>query len=95
MKPHAKKPSAYLKVMGLLALTILLSSSAWAQLRIVGAISGTVLDPNGSVIANARVVLKDTQTGVTKETTSTNGGTFLFPDLAVGSYEVTVTAAGI
>jgi Carboxypeptidase regulatory-like domain len=94
MKPQAKKPSAYLKVAGLLALTILFSSSAWAQLRIVGAVSGTVIDPNGAVIANAKVILKDTQTGVTKEAASTSGGTFLFPDLAVGSYEVTVSAAG-
>lgn len=94
MKPQAKKPSAYLKVMGLTALTLLFSSSAWAQLRIVGAISGTVLDPNGAVIADAKVILKDSKTGVMKETTSTSGGTFLFPDLATGLYEVTVTAAG-
>jgi hypothetical protein len=94
MKPHVKNPSVYLKIMGLLTLTILLSSSAWAQLRIVGAVSGTVLDPNGSVIANAKVVLKDAQTGLTKEAAATNSGTFLFPDLAIGSYEVTVTAPG-
>src|SRR5262245_38693455 len=94
MKPLVKKRSAYLNLIGLMALTILLSSSAWAQLRIVGAISGTVVDPNGSVIANAKVVLKDTQTGIMKETASTGGGTFLFPDLAVGSYEITVTAPG-
>lgn len=94
MKPHAKKSGAYLKVTGLLALTILLSSGAHAQLRIVGAVSGTVLDPTGAVVANAKVTLKDAQTGIAKETASTNGGTFLFPDLAVGSYEVTVSAPG-
>src|SRR5262245_66482347 len=94
MTPHAKKPSAYLKITGLLALTMLLTSSAWAQLRIVGAISGTVLDPTGAVIADAKVSLKDTKTGVTKEASSTHGGTFLFPDLATGLYEVTVTAQG-
>jgi Carboxypeptidase regulatory-like domain len=94
MKPHAKKPSVYLKVTGLLALTILLSSGAWAQLRIVGAVSGTVSDPTGAVVAGAKITLKDAQTGITKEAASTNGGTFLFPDLAVGSYVVTVSAAG-
>lgn len=80
--------------MGLLALTLLFSSSAWAQLRIVGAISGTVQDQTGAVIQNARVTLKDSKTGITKEATSTDLGTFLFPDLASGSYEVTVTAPG-
>jgi hypothetical protein len=94
MKPHAKKPSANLKIMGLLALTILLAPGALAQLRIVGAVSGTILDPTGAVVANAKVTLKDAQTGITKEAAATNGGTFLFPDLAVGSYVVTVTAPG-
>ena len=94
MKPHAKKPSVYLKVTGLLALTILFSSGAWAQLRIVGAVSGTVSDPTGAVVAGAKITLKDAQTGISKEAASTNGGTFLFPDLAVGSYVVTVSAAG-
>src|SRR5262245_43203578 len=94
MTPHAKKPSAYLKITGLLALTMLLSPSAWAQLRIVGAISGTILDPTGAVIADAKVTMKDTKTGVAKEASSTHGGTFLFPDLATGLYEVTVTAQG-
>jgi hypothetical protein len=94
MNPHAKKPSAYLKAAGLLALTILLTPTAWAQLRIVGAVSGTVTDPTGAVIAHAKVTLKDVQTGIAKETATTSNGTFLFPDLAIGSYAVTVTASG-
>src|SRR5262245_19440513 len=94
MNPCAKKPCAYLKVTGLLAVMMLLAPGALAQLRIVGAVSGTVTDPTGAVVASAKVSLKDTQTGVTKEAVSTDGGTFLFPDLAVGSYAVTVTASG-
>src|SRR5262245_8537493 len=75
--------------------TISLSwQSTFAQLRIVGSISGTVQDPNGAVVPNARVVLKDQQTGLTRESTTTDGGTFLFPDLAAGTYSVTVTIAG-
>jgi hypothetical protein len=68
--------------------------SVSAQLRIVGAISGTVQDQTGAVIPNAKVVLKDSKTGITKELISSDKGTFLFPDLASGEYEVTVTAAG-
>jgi hypothetical protein len=68
--------------------------SVFAQLRIVGAVSGTVQDQNGAVIPNTKVVLKDTKTGITKETISSDRGTFLFPDLASGLYEVTVSAAG-
>ena len=94
---HAKKPGAYrafVKTIGLLAAVICCSTLARAQLRIVGAVSGTIQDPTGAVIAKASVVLKDSKTGITKEATSTDLGTFLFPDLAVGLYEVTVTAAG-
>src|SRR2546430_1436458 len=67
---------------------------ALAQLRIVGSISGTVQDPTGAVVPNARVVLKDLKTGLTRESTTTEAGTFLFPDLASGSYQVTISLAG-
>jgi Carboxypeptidase regulatory-like domain len=93
----AKQPSAYrafVKTIGLLALVIWSSTLAWAQLRIVGRISGTVYDQTGAVIPNANVVLKDVTTGITRETTSTDQGAFLFPDLASGLYEITVTGAG-
>jgi hypothetical protein len=95
METQAKKSSAYLmlvKTIGLITLLLWCSPLAWAQLRIVGAISGTVQDPTGAVIPNARVVLKDAKTGITKEVTATERGTFLFPDLATGQYEITVTA---
>lgn len=82
--------------MGLLslALVLTLSATAWAQLRIVGAISGTIQDATGAVIATADIRLKDTKTGLIKQTVSTEEGTFLFPDLAIGVYEVSVTAGG-
>src|SRR5256886_9892636 len=64
---------------------------ALAQLRIVGSISGTVQDPTGAVVPNARVVLKDQKTGLTKESTTTEAGAFLFPDLASGLYQITVS----
>jgi len=68
--------------------------AALGQLRIVGSISGTVQDPNGAVVPNAKVVLKDETTGLGRDSTTTDGGTFLFPDLAAGTYSVTVSVAG-
>src|SRR6185369_5191057 len=70
------------------------SHSTFAQLRIVGSISGTVQDPSGAVVPNARVMVKDQQTGQTRDSTTTEGGTFLFPDLSAGTYAVTVSVAG-
>src|SRR5262245_16188570 len=70
------------------------SSIGWAQLRIVGAISGTVQDQTRAVIPGVQVSLRDTKTGITRETKSTENGTFLFPDLASGLYDVTATQPG-
>ncbi|HEU4389104.1 MAG TPA: carboxypeptidase-like regulatory domain-containing protein, partial [Blastocatellia bacterium] len=85
----------------LIIMTVIVSSalalggqSVFAQLRITGRISGTVEDPSGAVVPHAKVVLKDLKTTITKETTSSDGGGFLFPDLASGEYEVTVSATG-
>src|SRR5438876_10248064 len=82
-------------IMIIFAAAVLVSmQSAFAQLRIVGSISGTVQDPTGAVVPNARVVLKDQKTGLTKESTSTDAGTFLFRDLASGLYQLTVNMSG-
>ena len=89
-KEHTKTLITFL----LAALLILGCQTAFAQLRIVGAISGSVHDPTGAVIPGARVVLKDEGTGITKEATATAAGTFTFPDLAHGLYELAVTAVG-
>ena len=79
----------------LLAATLLLSSHiAVAQLRVVGAISGTVQDSGRAAVPGAQVVLKDVKTGITKEVTTGDSGTFFFPDLVSGVYEVTVTREG-
>ncbi|MFN0110258.1 MAG: carboxypeptidase regulatory-like domain-containing protein [Blastocatellia bacterium] len=76
----------------LLAVLVWCAQPASAQLRIVGSISGTVQDQTGAVIANANVTLKDEKTGISKQAVSTEKGTFLFPDLASGTYEITVNA---
>ena len=68
--------------------------TAFAQMRIVGVISGVVTDPSGATVPNAKVTLKDEVNGTKKETVTNNSGQFLFPDLPFGSFEVTVVAAG-
>jgi hypothetical protein len=87
--------SSHLPKMILMTVVLLLfSQTAFAQLRVVGAISGTVQDPTGAAVPNAQVILKDSKTGITKEATTNENGTFFFPDLVSGVYEVAVTMAG-
>ncbi len=80
-------------------LTLVLSLSlgggfVFGQGRTTGAISGTVFDPTGAVVAGAKVQLKDQLTGALRETVTNEVGAFLFPNLPFGTYEVVVTAPG-
>lgn len=65
-----------------------------AQLRTVGRLTGIVEDSTGAVTQNATVLLKDIKTGITKQTVTSEQGSFLFPDLVSGIYEVTVSKTG-
>src|SRR5271167_5095840 len=59
-----------------------------------GAISGTVTDPSGGVVPNAQVKATDVATAVEHNTTTTTDGAFVFQDLPLGTYKVTVIAPG-
>src|ERR1051325_6803967 len=48
------------------------------------AISGTVSDTSGAVMADANVQAKNVGTGITQTTKSDSQGRFRFPDLAIG-----------
>jgi len=58
------------------------------------AITGTVSDPSGAVIPNARVRLTQQETNTTQETVSNGVGLYEIPGLAVGHYTLVVTARG-
>jgi hypothetical protein len=69
------------------------SSSMWGQ-AVSGTILGTVLDPTGAVVSNAKVTLVLTGQN-TEHTSFTNAsGDFIEPNLPSGIYTVTVVATG-
>ena len=74
------------------ALLLFLSTSGWGQFS--GSIQGTVTDPAGAVIPNAKVSLKNTGTNVVSITTSDTEGNYRFVSLAPGTYQLTVEASG-
>jgi len=59
-----------------------------------GSLAGNVTDTSGAVIAGAKVVAVGIDTGVTNQTVTTSSGVYRFPELAIGRYNVTVTAPG-
>jgi Carboxypeptidase regulatory-like domain len=74
-------------------LAALLSSSAFTQ-TFRGGINGNVTDATGAAIAGAEVQAINTATQLRRDTVTTGTGEFTFPDLPLGSYQVTVAHSG-
>ena len=65
-----------------------------AQL-ISGNLTGTVLDKTGAVVPGATVEAVNTQTGVKYETKANDAGEYRFNNLAVGTYNISASAANL
>ena len=59
-----------------------------------GGIGGTVVDIQGGEISNAKVALTNADTGAVRETNTTSAGGYVFQDLQIGKYFLTITANG-
>jgi hypothetical protein len=69
--------------------------SAGAQSTVAtGSIQGTVTDPNGAVVPNAAITIKNKATGQTTKLTSSSSGTYASGALIPGEYEVRIEAKG-
>ena len=79
-------------VLLVLGFLTLLGSAAYSQ----GAatILGTITDPSGAVIPNAKVTLTELGTGFIRVTESNETGNFSAPELPVGQYRMKVEAQG-
>jgi hypothetical protein len=74
-------------------LAILICVPVHAQ--VAGAtLSGTVTDPSGGAVPNAKVSIKNMATGVVRDLTTDQAGFYSAPNLLPGPYEVTVSATG-
>ena len=80
-------------VLSLIALV--LTAPAFGQGGATGAITGTVVDPSGAVVANAEVRITNQDTNVLERTvTSGPDGTFTAPLLPVGTYTLGIQSSG-
>ena len=72
-----------------------LASLAFAQSEIGGAsLNGTITDPSGAAIPNAKVTVSNTATGVSRSITSNEAGLYNFSRVPVGAYDLTVESNG-
>ncbi len=65
---------------------------AFAQ-GIFATLTGVVADPSGGVVPNAKITLKDSTSGSTRDTTTNGEGYYTFASVPVGTYDLTVEAA--
>jgi outer membrane receptor protein involved in Fe transport len=73
----------------------LLAGALFGQAEIGGAtLNGTVTDPTGAAVPNAKVTIVNTATGLTRSTTTNEAGLYSFNRLPVGSYDVSIEAQG-
>src|SRR5258708_14194875 len=72
---------------------LLLASSLLAQYT-TATLSGNILDASGAPIPAARVAIRNIATGFAQTTQSSDDGSFLFPRLPVGDYELTADKPG-
>jgi hypothetical protein len=75
------------------AVVCLFSWLAFAQSQ-NGRILGTVTDPSGAVVVGAKVVITDSECGISQTYTSNASGDYVAPTLRPALYTITAESAG-
>ena len=75
-------------------LAVMLPFLGTAALAQTAAITGTVSDASGAVVARARIAARQGATGLTRATQTGQSGAYVLPLLPVGEWEITAEAQG-
>jgi hypothetical protein len=78
----------------LFAAALLFSAASLNAQQVFGSIFGTVTDPSGSAVNNAKVTITDTTKGTTFEVNTNESGNYTKGQLIPGTYKVTIEAPG-
>ena len=76
-----------------LAAVVMLAATVWPQ-AIFATLTGVVSDSSGAVISNAKVSLRNADSGDLRESTTDGQGYYTFASVPVGSYDLTVEQSG-
>jgi hypothetical protein len=89
----SRKTWNVVRCIGILAMSLLCSTQLEGQ--IAGCtLSGTVTDPSGKAVADAKISVKNVVTSQSAETLTDSVGHYNVPSLTQGDYEVSVSAEG-
>ena len=90
-----QKIHKYVQAIRIGVIAVLLCAGIVSQAQtITGSVNGTVTDPSGAVIPNAKVVATNVDTGVATDTTTNNDGIYNIRFLQIGNYKVTIESPG-
>ena len=73
--------------------SLLACITLWSQFE-TGVVLGTVQDTTQSAVGNAKITLRNLDTGIQAGTETDERGNYLFPNVKLGRYRVTVEKAG-
>jgi hypothetical protein len=71
-----------------LTMLALAAVTAAAQVAPTASLTGTVIDPSGAAIPNARVTLTNLETGFERTIAGRSDGSYLFTQVPIGLYRI-------
>src|SRR6202166_1723240 len=83
-----------LRLVVVVLLSVLLSTTVLVGQTFRGTILGTVTDPSGAVVAGATVKVRNVATGLERTTVTSGDGSYTVSELPIGTYSVTLGQAG-
>src|SRR5438270_12252787 len=78
----------------LAAFLFLTTCLVWSQSTSTGTVAGQVTDPSAAVVQGAEVKLTDAATGKSKIANTNDAGRYVFSNVPLGNYDITVSKAG-
>lgn len=78
----------------LLGACLLLSLPLFGQSTANQEVNGNVTDSSGSVVPNATISVRNTETGFVRDTKSNESGNYVVTDLPIGTYDLTAQVNG-
>jgi hypothetical protein len=92
LKPSRNLP--WLVLIGLATLVNFSTPRTCNAQALYGTLVGNVTDPSSAGVPHATVTILHKETGESREATTNDAGGYNFPDIATGTYQVTVTKEG-
>jgi hypothetical protein len=92
-----KMPGFHIRVVlfcAALILTAVVAATPASAQTFRGTILGTVTDTSGAAVLNAKVSALNVDTGVERTTETNSEGSYLIPELPIGTYKVTISQSG-